>query len=404
MTTQTILNVTETISSDADPMLVWSAMIDQAVRGRVSDVHMMAQDGGYELLFRVDGDLRSQGTFAREFARRLINHVKSAAEMDVAESRRPTEGRMKAVVDGRPVDLRIGTVPTIHGQDMTVRILDRGISLLDLPQLGMLHDQLDYAQDAITRPSGLILIAGPSGSGKTTTLYAMLRHLAGRGRKISTIEEPVEYNIPGISQAQVNAHIGVTFASLLSAILRQDPDVIMVGEVRDQATAVTAVRAANTGHLVLATTHATRASRALETMLSLGVHPYFLAVALRCVIAQVLVKRICPQCRTALPETADMILEPEVRRRLEPGVSTHLYQGAGCEACQGSGYRGRLALFEMLLPGDQVRKQILDRRPADEIGSACASGGMLTLEQAGKIAAVTGLTSLEEVVDTLPMV
>jgi general secretion pathway protein E len=239
---------------------------------------------------------------------------------------------MRARVEGRCIDLRISTVPTLHGQDMVVRIFDRTLNLMDLTELGLLGKQLDAVEDIIQQPHGLILVSGPSGSGKTTTLYAMLRRLAGKGRKIITIENPVEYDLPGVNQTQVNPRIGVTFARMLTAILRQDPDVIMVGEIRDMETAVTAVRAANTGHLVLATTHANRASRAVETMLSLGVHPYFLSLTLRAVIAQVLVKRVCPHCSTPLQESTEPILDPTVRDCMPEGAAAKLVHGAGCAA------------------------------------------------------------------------
>jgi type II secretory ATPase GspE/PulE/Tfp pilus assembly ATPase PilB-like protein len=254
----------------------------------------------------------------------------------------------------------------------------------------------------IQRPHGLILVSGPTGSGKTTTLYAMLRQLTGDRRKIITIENPVEYDLDGVNQTQVNPRIGVTFAIMLRAILRQDPDIIMVGEIRDEETAITAVRAANTGHLVLATTHATRASRAVETMLSLGVHPYFLAVSLRGVIAQVLVKRICPNCKTALPETADMIVDERIRPHLHADGPPCLYQGAGCPECFNTGYHGRMGLFELFLPNDQAKDLILRRASASELEKAMVQTNTLTLEEAGKLAALNGQTTMEEMVNILP--
>ena len=356
-----------------------------------------------ELAFRLDGQLHHQGTIEHGLARRLVSHVKTLADIDLGEHRRPTEGRMNLRTGDRPVDLRVSAVPTIHGQDMVVRIFDRTISLIDMAELGLHAEQLDYMQDAIRRPHGLILVSGPTGSGKTTTLYAMLRQLVGGGRKIVTIEDPVEYDLPGVNQTQVNPKIPVTFASLLTAILRQDPDIIMVGEIRDEETARTAVRAANTGHLVLATTHAIRASRAVETMLSLNVHPYFLAVSLRAVLAQVLVKRICTTCSTPLPETAEMIVEEPVRSRLDDPTSVCLHAGTGCHDCYGTGYRGRMGLFELFMPGAKTKQLILHRRPASEIEEVFADDDILTLEQAGKLAALKGQTTMEEIVAILPM-
>lgn len=397
-----IFEVARAVGEDSDPPLVWEAIVNRAVGGRVSDIHVLAEKDGHELAFRTDGDMRYQGAFSGDLGRKIINHVKSVSGIDLAENRRPVEGRMKISVNSRMVDLRVSTIPTIHGQDMVVRIFDRTMDLLGLEELGILDEQLDYVLDMLSRPHGLILASGPTGSGKTTTLYAMLQRLSGEARKIITIEDPVEYDLPGINQTQVNPRIGVTFATMLTAILRQDPDVIMVGEIRDELTAVTAVRAANTGCLVLATTHAVCASRAIETMLSLGVHPYFLAVALRGVISQVLVKRICPDCKTPIPETADILLTEAVTKRLDEGVTPHLFQGAGCSRCYGTGYLGRMGLFELFAPNDEIQQLILRRASAVELEDASARAETLSLEHVGKLAALTGQTTMEELVAALP--
>ena len=397
-----IFPIGEAVDGAPDVILLWEAMVDRAVQCRVSDIHLLCQRQGYDLAFRLDGDMRPQGSLPTAFGKRLISHVKSVAGMDIAEHRRPTEGRLKLPAAGRTVDLRVSVIPSVHGQDMVVRLLDREISLLKLPQLGMLAEQTDLAHDILSRPSGLVLVTGPTGSGKTTTLYAMLQQLAGMNRKIMTIEDPVEYDLDGVSQTQINPRLGVTYATMLSAILRQDPDIVMVGEIRDPETAMTAVRAANMGNLVLATTHASRASQAVETMLSLGVHPFFLAAALRGVIAQVLAKRICPHCRQAMPETADMILEPAVISRLGKDVDAQLHQGSGCEVCRQSGYEGRMGLFELFVPDERVKQLILDRSSAVDIEAAIAERGWLALEQTAMLAAVTGQTSMEETVRVLP--
>jgi type II secretory ATPase GspE/PulE/Tfp pilus assembly ATPase PilB-like protein len=407
-----MFDVDELVGDHSDPVLVWEALVNRAVEERVSDIHVLAHKEGFEVAFRLDGDLRRQGFLGRAIGRRLISHVKTMADIDLAETRRPTDGRMKLTVKvagdsdsaTRDIDLRVSAVPSIHGQDLVVRVFDHTVSLMNLGELGMRDEQLALCRDILARPHGLVLVSGPSGSGKTTTLYAMLQHLAGATRKINTIEDPVEYDLPDANQTQVNPRIGVTFAGMLAAILRQDPDIVMVGEIRDQETAVTALRAANTGNLVLATTHATRASRAVETMLSLGVHPYFLSVALRGVLAQTLVKRICPHCRSVLADTADMIIEPEVRRRLPEGVEGRLHMGAGCDKCHNTGYHGRMALFEQFVPDDRIKQFIVDRVSAIEIEEALRKSDMLTLERAGKLAALEGLTTMEELVRVLPMV
>jgi type II secretory ATPase GspE/PulE/Tfp pilus assembly ATPase PilB-like protein len=402
MTTATVFDIEQIIDDQVDPVEVWGKIVEHATLARVSDIHVMSQSDGVALAFRLDGDMHQQGTMPTDFARRLISHVKTVAGIDLGEQRRPTEGRMKLAVDDRHIDLRVSAIPTLHGQDLVVRIFDRTVSLMEMVDLGLLPRQMDYINDMIQRPHGLILVSGPTGSGKTTTLYSMLRQLSGDGRKIITIENPVEYDLNGVNQTQVNPRIGVTFAVMLRAILRQDPDIIMVGEIRDEETAITAVRAANTGHLVLATTHATRASRAVETMLSLGVHPYFLAVSLRGVIAQVLVKRICPACKTALPETADMIVDERIKQHLPGGDPTCLYQGSGCPECFGTGYRGRMGLFELFVPSETARDMILRRASANELEQAMVQTNTLTLEEVGKLAALNGQTTMEEMVNILP--
>ncbi len=399
-----ICDIATILSENDNPGPVWESMIKSAVQAGVSDVHLTVQREGYSLRYRLDGKLLMQGFVHHEMGKRLVGHVKSVAEMDVAEHRRPTEGRLKQDVEGRQVDLRISVIPTLHGQDLVVRIFDQQVGVMDLGDLGMLPDQLGHVQDMIERPSGLILVSGPSGAGKTTTLYAMLRKIAGQGRKIVTIENPVEYDLDDVNQTQINPRIDLHFAPMLTAILRQDPDVIMVGEIRDNETAVTAVRAANTGHLVLATTHASQSSRAIETMLFLGVHPYFLATSLLCVIAQVLVRRICPECQTPLPETADMILDAKIRKRLGKDADAQLYQGTGCEHCFQTGYHGRTGLFEVFIPGDKAKQMILDRRPAREFDTVTEESEMVTLQEAGTYAAVTGRTTMEELVAAVPTI
>ncbi|MFW6146613.1 MAG: GspE/PulE family protein [Planctomycetota bacterium] len=399
---QPVFNVSEGVGDDADPTLVWEAIVSRAIDARVSDIHVLSRRDGAELAFRLDGEMLSQGMLDDQFARRMVSHVKTVSAIDLGESRRPTEGRMRIDTDERAVDLRVSAVPTIHGQDLVVRVFDRTISLLDLGELGLLDDQREIIEDMIQRPHGLILVSGPTGSGKTTTLYAMLRRLTGRGRKILTIENPVEYDLEEVNQTQISPKIGVTFSTMLTAILRQDPDIIMVGEIRDEETAVTAVRAATTGHLVLATTHAIRASRAVETLLSLGVHPYFLSIALRGVVAQVLVKTICPHCKQALPETADLVVDDALHDRLDH-PATGLYQGTGCDHCYGSGYAGRQGIFELFTPDDAIKQLILSRSPATDIEAVMRSRNLLTLEQAGKLAALNGRTTMEEVIDILPL-
>ena len=404
MPTRPIFNVQEVIGPRTPAPPVWEAMVGCAVDRRVTDIHLLARKDACELFFRTDGEMRPQGGMSHEAAASLIDHVKRLAEIDTRDLTHPTEGRMRLAVGDRLIDLRIGCVATVHGQDMVVRLADRSMALLDITQLGMQEEQLRLLRDLLSRPNGLILVTGPTGSGKTTSLYAMLREMTGKGRKIITIEDTVECDLPGTSQIVVDPKAGVTFASLLTAVMRHDPDVIMVGQVDDEATAQAVVHAANTGHLVLAGMHSPRGSIAVESLLNLGVHPYFLSICLRGILAQVLVERLCDNCRQGLPETVAIIVEDELKRRLPPETEPQLYQGAGCDGCYGSGYAGRIGLFELYIPDDAIRDLILRRADAGEIDLAAAAAGYLSIEQAGKLAAITGLTTMEQIIDALPSV
>lgn len=404
MPTTPIFNVQEVIGPKTPAPPVWETMVGCAVDGRVTGIHVLARKNRYELFFRIDGEMRPQGGMPHDAAVSLIDHVKRLAEIDTRDLAHPAEGRIKLPVGDRMIDLRIGCVPTVHGQDMVVRLADRSMDLLDITQLGMQAEQLGFLRDLLSRPNGLILVSGPTGSGKTTSLYAMLREMTGGGRKVITIEDTVECDLPGASQIAVDPKAGVTFASMLAAVMRHDPDVIMVGQVDDEATAQAVVHAANTGHLVLAGMHSPRGSIAIESLLNLGVHPYFLSICLRGMLAQVLVERICEDCRQGLPETVAIVIEDELKRRLPPEVEPQLYQGAGCDRCYGSGYAGRIGLFELYVPDDAIRDLILRRADAGEIDLAAAAAGYLSIEQAGKIAAITGLTTMEQIIDALPSV
>lgn len=382
--------------AELSPPDMWDRMISIAVREQASDLHLAYQADGMHVAVRLDGRLVEQGVLPAPVAQRVTNHVKVLAALDVAESRMPQDGSIKLTLDGRMVELRISLVPTNHGQDLAIRILDRQHGLRTVDDLGVLPTQHDRISELLDTPSGLILVTGATGAGKTTTLYALLQELAAGSRKIITIENPVEYDLAGINQTEVNYRIGLDYAALLRSVLRQDPNVLMIGEIRDTETADAVVHAANSGRLVLATSHAVHVAAALESLLSFGVNARFLARAFRGAIAQTLVRRLCPYCTERFEETCDLELVSGVEHLLEDDTKPALSLGRGCAHCRQSGYRGRVGLFEVLVADDAVRAAVINATPARELYAALASEGMITIDQAGKVAALQGKTSVEE--------
>jgi type II secretory ATPase GspE/PulE/Tfp pilus assembly ATPase PilB-like protein len=338
-----------------------------------------------------------------ETGKKFLSHVKALASMDVAEKRRPQDGRwIHKSEDGGNVDLRVNMIPTMYGEDLALRVLSRNMSLYKIDDLGLNRDQMNELVGMLDSPSGLILITGPTGSGKTATLYASLMRLNDGRRKINTIEDPIEYAIEGMRQSQVNTQIELTFATLLRSVLRQSPDVVMVGEIRDAETAETAVRAANSGHLVFATIHAPVAAGAVQSMRGLGVHPHFLSTSLIGVVSQRLVRTLCNQCKTSFdlgiaPHTFD-----EVRQYLGPDEGKVLYGPKGCPACQMMGYGGRTGVFEIMRVTRRIRDLIAENRPTKEIRDAALADKMLEFRQSALLKVARGITSIEEVFRVIP--
>ena len=300
------------------------------------------------------------------------------------------------------VDLRINAIPTLFGEDLTCRVLDRGSELLSLDQLGMTRNEMGNLRAILGSPSGLILVTGPTGTGKTTTLYAALQSLNDGTRKINTIEDPVEYSLPGIRQSPVLSKIGVDFSELLPNILRQAPDVIMIGEIRDEETAITAVRAANSGHLVMATLHAPVAAGAVQSMLALGVHPYFLASSLLGVVAQRLVRVLCRECRQEFDISQSPATFEDIESLLEEGEGHSIFGPGGCEKCYGSGYATRTGLFEVLTFNRDIRQLVAQGRPAKEIERAAVAAGMIEFRRGALLKVARGETSTEEMLRCVP--
>ena len=395
--------VRELLEQEAPASEVMETLIRFAAHQRAGDVYCTAQHGGHILAMRCDGMLHTLGRVPKPWADRLIGFAKVEARLDAVEHRRPLDGRIMVLDGHHPIDVRISTIPTFFGEDLALRILDRRNQLIMLDNLGLPKRARNALRSMISQPHGLVLVSGSTGSGKTTSLYAILHELNDGTRKINTVEDPVEFDLPGVHQSQVNHKIRLDFADLLPAMLRQDPDVIMVGEVRDTATATTAVRAAVTGQLVFATLHATRAAGAVHSMLGLGAHPHLLAGALRGVVAQHLLRRICPDCSEPLASTGVLPTFDEVKNLLEPNAEPVLHQGRGCPTCNQTGYYGRIPLFELLTANHALR-QLVERQAApDDIETLALEQGMIPLRRWAKVAVANGITTLEEAMRVIDM-
>ena len=368
-----------------------------------SDLFLTSCEKGILISARHLGILKRLTVIGREEGRRVINFVKARAGMDLAQKRRPLDGRLFLDLEDKvKVDLRVSTIPTMYGEDMALRLLRRDVGLLALESLGLHRKDLGDLRGLLSSPGGLILVTGPTAAGKTTTLYACLRHVNDGTRKINTIEDPIEYAIEGIHQSSVNARIDLDFPELLRSVLRQAPDVIMVGEIRDPVTAQTAVRAANSGQLVFATLHAPIAAAAIESMRALEAHPHFLATGLLGVITQRLVRTLCEHCRTALDISESPHTFDDVKRWLEPGQGKHIYTALGCNHCNREGYAGRTGVFEVLTVTKDIRRLIAEGRTAREIRDKAIEAGMVDIRRAALLKVAHGMTSTEEVMRVIP--
>ncbi|WP_293736491.1 GspE/PulE family protein [uncultured Phascolarctobacterium sp.] len=365
--------------------LAWS-LVEKAVAAGASDLHLEPMRDVVRVRIRVDGLLRELVRLPLAAHSTLVTQLKVAANMDIAEKRVPQDGRIALELDGRSVDLRLSTLPTTLGEKIAIRLLAQQ-ELLQLEELGFTQANLACYRRLFTQPNGLILLTGPTGSGKTSTLYATLAELDAATRNIITLEDPVEYSLPGINQVAVNRRSGMTFAKGLRAIVRQDPDVIMLGEIRDEETAGIAVQAALTGHLVLSTLHTNSAAGAVYRLLDMGIAPYLLAAALRGVVAQRLVRRLCPACRRQRTATA--------AERSFLGAAT-VWEQHGCEQCQAAGYRGRVAVQEVLPLTARLQQLVLQRATVTELEQAARSEGVRSLAEDAAAKALEGLTTVQE--------
>jgi len=381
------------LANEAPVVKLVNLLLLEAIEARASDVHLEAYAGELRVRYRIDGVLQDAPTPPAGLKAAVISRIKIMADLDIAERRVPQDGRIRLRLQDRQVDVRVSTIPTLHGESVVLRLLDKERGRIALEDLGMSDETLRRFMEAVARPHGIVLVTGPTGSGKTTTLYAAIDRIRTGREKILTVEDPVEYELPGVPQMPVNEKLGVTFATALRALLRQDPDVILVGEIRDEETADIATHAALTGHLVLSTLHTNDAVGALTRLLDLGVPPYLVASTVEAVLAQRLVRRVCERCREEVQAERDVAGE----FGLPPGSLPVVARGAGCDACRGTGFRGRTGIYELLIVDDAIRTEVLQRPSAGTLRRLAIEGGLTTLRQDGLRLVRQGITTPEEV-------
>lgn len=380
------------LASDAPVIRLVQRLISDAVARRASDIHFESTEAGLQVRYRIDGLLQNVERLALALRDATVSRLKIMASLNIAERRLPQDGRVRVTVQGKDIDFRVATTPTLHGESVVLRILDRQEVSLDFETLGFEPELVRTLRQAISKPHGIVLVTGPTGSGKTTTLYAALKELHTPEKKILTIEDPVEYTLVGVNQVHVKPQIGLTFAGALRAFLRQDPDIMMVGEIRDRETAEIAIQAALTGHLLLSTLHTNSAAAAVTRLLDMGIDDFLLTSTLNLIVGQRLVRRLCSHCRTPYAVSA------EIRHRFElPAGVDSLYHALGCEQCDGTGYLGRIAVIEILELSGAIQKLVLTRADAGAIERQAVEDGMRTLFRHGVERALDGDTTLEEV-------
>ncbi|MBD9361050.1 type II secretion system ATPase GspE [Methylomonas fluvii] len=384
------------LASEAPIIKMVNFILQKAVESRASDVHIEPFEQSLKVRLRIDGVLQDIDSPPVASTAAVLSRIKIMAKLNIAERRLPQDGRIKLQMIGKELDLRVSTIPTLHGESVVIRLLDKENAVLDFETLGFVGKQAERFMEVLAQPHGILLITGPTGSGKSTSLYAALKTLNTSERKIITVEDPVEYQLEGINQIQAKPQIGLTFASALRSIVRQDPDVIMIGEMRDLETAKIAVQSALTGHLVLSTLHTNDAAAGVTRLQDMGLEEYLLSSTINGILAQRLVRRLCPHCKQALPASETLIEEMKLRQ-WQPSGEILLHKPAGCPACNGIGYKGRLAIIEFLTMTDTIRKQIMKHEEAFVIQQTAIQEGMQTMYEDGVGKALQGITTLEEV-------
>ena len=388
------------LASEAPVIRLVSQIISRAVESQASDIHLEPFEDRLRIRYRHDGVLHEVDSQPARLIPAIISRVKIMSKLDIAERRLPQDGRIKLPVRGQDIDFRVSTIPSLHGETVVLRILDRGTVSLDYDALGLAPAVVERLNRALHLPNGIVLVTGPTGSGKTTTLYTGIIQINSIMRKIVTVEDPIEYQIPGITQTQVKPQIGLTFAHVLRSILRQDPNVVMIGEIRDLETAQIAVNGALTGRLVLSTLHTNSAASSITRLRDMGLEDYLITAVLRGVLAQRLVRRLCPDCRLPVPAAPELVRRFDLERRCD-GRPITLWRAVGCPQCRETGYRGRLAVAEFLVPDERIERLIFSRAEQSDIERAAVEAGMVTMLDAGIAAALDGTTTVEEVVRTL---
>jgi general secretion pathway protein E len=392
-------------SAEAPVIRLVNSVLVEAAKEKASDIHIEPYERELKVRFRIDGVLRDVVKPPKKLQPVIVSRVKIMAGLDIAEKRLPQDGRIKIVIAGKEIDVRVSTIPTSHGERVVMRLLDKSSMLLGFDQIGMSGAMRDQMGKLIKSPHGIVLVSGPTGAGKTTTLYAALTYINQPELNIITVEDPVEYQLAGVGQVQVQSKIGLTFAAGLRSILRQDPDVIMIGEIRDAETAQIAVQASLTGHLVFSTIHTNDAAGAVTRLTDMGIEPFLIASSLIGTVAQRLVRTLCKECRRGRPATEDDLLQLgltpvdldrfSLREKLAGSVVHH---PVGCEVCRNSGYKGRTGLYELLLMDDEIRSHVVRNADAAAIRKAAIARGMVPMRVAGAQAVLAGTTSMEEVV------
>ena len=384
------------VSEQAPVIKAVNLFLLSALLKRASDIHLVPDRRYMHVKYRIDGVLQESQALPISMAPAVVSRIKIMCKLDIAEKRRPQDGSFHLNIEGREIDFRVAVSPTINGEKVVMRVLDKSAMMLGLDHLGFGGEILHPFKQLIHKPNGIILIVGPTGSGKTTTLYAAMQVLNTGDKNITTVEDPVEYEIPGLTQIQINAEIGLNFATMLRSILRQDPDIVLVGEIRDLETTEIAIRAALTGHLVFATLHTNDAAGAVARLTEMGAEPYLIASSLRCAMSQRLVRTICPKCKEALTPSHEMLGQLKRFTKLHAG-DIRIFRGEGCRHCFQTGYRGRTVVAELLVVTEDIRRKIMMRAASSEIQEAALRQGMQTMFGDGMQKVLRGITTLEEV-------